>query len=87
MAESRLSRTPIDSSRAMILRIHAPAFADLLLGKCRVLGLPEEIETQRVAYDVEGDCILIRAISPTWRSLDPQEPAPELRLMCERIDA
>lgn len=87
MPESCLFLTPIDPSRAMILRISAPAFADVLLGKCRVLGLPEEMETQRVVYDIASDCILIRAISPTWSSLNPQDQAPELRLMCERIDA
>ena len=70
----------------MILRITVPAFADLLVGKCRALSLPDDMECERVFYDIATDCILLRCTSSLWPQLEPQHCAMELRVMCERIE-
>lgn len=68
-------------------RISAQAYGTLLnilLGKCKIINLPEDTELRRLMYDIETDSLVLQLASASFEGRPSESaPIPVISLMCQ----
>lgn len=71
-----IARIPSDAYGALL---------DILLGKSKIVNLPEDTELRRLIYDIETDSLVLQLASASFAERpNDSTPIPVISLICER---